>query len=322
MISAWSGGVADTIGNRMIVWGGGHQDYYGNEVYSLNLGQNPITLTRLTNPSVFNNACTDAQSDGNPTSRHTYGGLAFVPIVNKMYAYSGGRANCGYADNDTWTFDLAKLAWNRQDPTKGGPPAACAGCVAAYDPDIQLVYLVDLQALWSYNPMTNAYRRLQVLNGIDYHLSGVIDTSRRLFFLAGAGQLWEINIRSGSKYSAGNLAGKVSGCDPLIHAAYPGLAYEPVQRLIVGWAGGDTVYLFNPDTRSCVAETYPGGPGPAQPNGTHGRFRYFPDLGVFALVNGWRQNAFLLRLSESKASAANSRFRYDRNDRMDLSGAN
>src|SRR5271170_7713179 len=32
---AWSGGVADTAGNRLIVWGGGHSDYSGNEVYEL-----------------------------------------------------------------------------------------------------------------------------------------------------------------------------------------------------------------------------------------------------------------------------------------------
>jgi hypothetical protein len=77
----------------------------------------------------------------------------------------------------------------------------------------------------------------------------------------------------------------------------PGLAYDPIQNLIVGWGGGDTAYLYNPDTDSCTSVTYPNGPGAAQQNGTFGRFRYFPSLGVFAVVNSWASNAYTLRLT-------------------------
>ena len=75
------------------------------------------------------------------------------------------------------------------------------------------------------------------------------------------------------------------------------MAYDPVQDRIVGWAGGDTVYLFNPDTKTCTARTYPGGPGAATELGVYGRFRYFPGLGVFALVNRANQNTYILRLT-------------------------
>src|SRR4051794_3354015 len=47
--AAWSSGVMDTLRNRLIVWGGGHNDYAGNEVYAVNL--NDQTIQRLTNPS-------------------------------------------------------------------------------------------------------------------------------------------------------------------------------------------------------------------------------------------------------------------------------
>ena len=33
-------------------------------------------------------------------------------------------------------------------------------------------------------------------------------------------------------------------------------------------------------------------------NGTFGRFRYFPDLDVFAIVNDPQANAYTLRLSQ------------------------
>ena len=39
---------------------------------------------------------------------------------------------------------------------------------------------------------------------------------------------------------------------------YPGLAYDPDQDKIVGWAGGDDVYLFDVDAKSCTKVTYGG----------------------------------------------------------------
>src|SRR5207344_146524 len=48
----WSGAIADTLRNRMILWGGGHDNYYGNEIYSLDLNANPPTMTRLTDPTI------------------------------------------------------------------------------------------------------------------------------------------------------------------------------------------------------------------------------------------------------------------------------
>ena len=66
---------------------------------------------------------------------------------------------------------------------------------------------------------------------------------------------------------------------------------------MIGWAGGDSVYAFNPDDKTCTAIEHPGGPGAQNENGTFGRFRYFPALDLFAVVNDYGSNAFVLRLS-------------------------
>ena len=66
---------------------------------------------------------------------------------------------------------------------------------------------------------------------------------------------------------------------------------------MVGWAGGDAIYLLDLDAKACTIATYGGGPGAQNANGTMGRFRYFSSLNVFAVVNDWKQNAFTLRLS-------------------------
>ncbi len=47
-----------------------------------------------------------------------------------------------------------------------------------------------------------------------------------------------------------------------------------------------------------MTQTFSGGPGSAQPNGTNGRFAYFPALNLFAVVNDWQQNAYTLRLTQ------------------------
>ena len=46
---AWNSGVFDTTRNRLIVWGGGHRNYSGNEIYALDL--NTLTMQRLTDPA-------------------------------------------------------------------------------------------------------------------------------------------------------------------------------------------------------------------------------------------------------------------------------
>jgi len=298
VISAWNGGVADTKRDRLIIWGGGHNAYYGNEVYALDLSR--MAMLRLTEPSPATNvmSCPEEYPDGRPSARHTYGGLAYLAGQDKMFVYGGSKAACGFMSDGTWTLDLAKLEWKNMKPNSADRPANNPGTIAEHDPNSGMVFLSDTASLFRYDPAQNSYTRLKSVSGMDYHLSGVIDPGRKLFFMMGGpGQLWAIDIRGESKFAVEDWSHKVTGCEPLLYSQSPGLAYEPERKLIVGWAGGDTIRLFHPDTRTCSSETYSGGPGPAQANGTFGRFRYFPHLGVFILINDWKQDAFLLRLA-------------------------
>ena len=49
VINDWSGGIADEKRNRLLIWGGGHRGYFGNEVYALDL--NAHVMRRLNDPS-------------------------------------------------------------------------------------------------------------------------------------------------------------------------------------------------------------------------------------------------------------------------------
>ena len=307
VIAAWSGGIADQLRNRLIVWGGGHNDYYGNELYALDLKS--LSMTRLNDPSPLYPGppplpCNASLPDGKPNARHTYGGLSYIAHADRMYDFAGIVAcTNGGGSNDTWTLNLGTLQWTRMDPHKGAQPRTIIGVVMSdFDSNTKFVFLNNLRDFYSYNFDTNSYSRLRFDDrDVSYHMTAAIDQGRRLFVMFGGesdenGGVKVINIGPHSNYQVQDWNARVKGCEALRSASYPGLAYDPVQKLIVGWAGGDTVYLFNPDTKTCTPVTYPNGPGAQQQNGTHGRFRYFANLDVFALVNDVRQDAFLFRL--------------------------
>jgi hypothetical protein len=100
VIDAWSGGIDDPARNRLIIWGGGHNNYSGNEIYSLNLNSNPASLTRLTNPSPFNSdvsVCPAALADGLPNARETFNLLVRIEHAD------GSGERSGRDDQLLWT---------------------------------------------------------------------------------------------------------------------------------------------------------------------------------------------------------------------------
>lgn len=176
------------------------------------------------------------------------------------------------------------------DPTAGGPPQ---GALAAtdYDPALRLVYLHDTGGLWSYDLDTNTYSSLVADAQTDYHQVGRVDRAARVFVTVGGGEAWAWDLRSLTR-----RAHALDGCEAVVDAVYPGLDYDPVEARLVGWAGGDTVYLIDAVADSCEPRRVAGDPGPQQEDGTHGRFRYFPSIDAFVLVNAMDEDAYLLRL--------------------------
>jgi hypothetical protein len=106
------------------------------------------------------------------------------------------------------------------------------------------------------------------------------------------------DIAAGSNHAQQDWTSQVQGCDGLLAASSPGLAYDPVQDRLVGWAGGDDVYLLDLDQKRCTTVRHNAGPGAQVENGTFGRFRYITALNVFALVNDPNKNAYVLRLTK------------------------
>lgn len=293
VVGAWNSGLVDTTRNRMVIWGGGHGDYSGNEIYVLNLSSSPV-VERITNPTA--GGCSQASCDGGatPNSRHTYDGIEYMPNVDRMFVYSGALAGNGYSQQDTWTFSFATKTWQLMNPS-GQLPLGTVGVRTAYDPNTQKVFVHDNDSLYAYTFSSNSFARWGGEHDArDYHLTSVVDPVRKLFVSVGGGQASIFNIGAGP---AESQPLNTTGGDAIVSAGYPGLVYDPLSDRIVGWNGGDTVYSLNMDTKVWTATTYSGGPGAPTSTGTFNRWNYSPASGVFVLVNKMDQNGFTLRLT-------------------------
>jgi len=86
---------------------------------------------------------------------------------------------------------------------------------------------------------------------------------------------------------------------PAQTANYPGLAWDSQHGKVVAWAGGDSVYVLNPNYANNIGTwttyAYPGGPS-VLANGTYKRFSYSPTSKVFVLYNQTNQPGYILRM--------------------------
>lgn len=309
--SGWSGGIFDTKRNRMIVFGGGHNDYFGNELYAFNV--NSQTIERLTDPGLPTaSGCQEGIANNTqPNSRHTYDGIEYIASADKMFVFGGSLAcAAGNFGSDTWTFDFGQNRWQRMNPS-GTLPNGDAGMLTAYDPVTGLLFLHDRQYLYSYDVAADRYTRLSSSSaGIGYTMAATIDVANRLFVIAGhdsvqgGGRVYTYDIGAGSNYSKRTLS--TSGGGAVVNTSYPGLAYDTDTQKVVAWSAsaGNSVYSLNSSSGQWSAMTFSGSPTPVQ-NGTHSRWRYSPDSGVFVLVNKMSDNVYLFKSSDAAVAKPN-----------------
>lgn len=318
-VMAYSGGAYDTHRDYLIVWGGGHTDYAGNEIYGFNV--NSLQWKRITEPTlnVDDDSC-DVGTDENPgtfeypdqtpCSVHTYDYIVYVPSIDRFCSL-GGASPYPHGGNKTVHVHCNNFAdsagvhrgWALQSsmPHPGG-----TGGLSAYDPVKQHAWYFGYSAdedLMKWEPASNSWQvRTPKLNIGSSKMSAEIDPLQRVFVLVGEG--------SASKYfnidDTGELTWQLlntSGPTFVSSAKGPGFEFDSVSKQLIGWAGGTSVYALDVAARQwkeCpVADTNGVSPGAQNQNGTYGRFQYIPSKNVFIVVNHYKKNVFIYRLSAS-----------------------
>jgi hypothetical protein len=304
-ITAWSGAALDAEGNRLLVWGGGHSDYAGNEVYAFDL--NTLRWERLSEPSRPDKAKSPLYPDGQPRARHTYNYVEYVPRLRRLVSFGGSGAypvGGGEFTRELSTFDPAERRWvtGVLSPVPAG--GKMIGAHARVDPRSGDVFFLPSQraALMRYSPADDRWRTGSGPVYVRVHATAAIDPERRYFVLIGSGTepqalMWNLDRLERPR----DLRPLTSGDKAMEQAYAPGFDYHPPTRKFLAWGGGQDVYVLDPDnwewTRRSPAPGNAVNPGPHLPTGTYGRFRYVPRLDVFVLMNGANGNVFVYRLA-------------------------
>lgn len=301
IMDAWSGGAFDTTANRLIVYGGGHQDYYGNEVYAFSL--NTLSWSQLSQPSDPGGSCSSANNgctgptfaDGQPIAVHTYDTPTYIPALHAVYSMAGGF-------KDYWLFSLTENKWTTNIVAPG---FASPGSSNVTDYDSATGHIFGMPygpfggqisaGLYEYDPMagTNAYSQHGTEDVPDYHMTAAIDPVHRYFVAVGGGFLRAYSLTSGSVVRSTS-----SGSQAIVNGNAPGFVWDSAIGKFVGWNGGSTVYLLDPTTWSWTAiPAAAGSATPTAPNsqGTFGRFRYAPLFNVFVGVNRVNENVYIYK---------------------------
>lgn len=301
VIDPWSGGAYDSQRDRLIVWGGGHGDYSGNEVYVFELAT--MAWKRLNNPSNPPGMDTPYAPDGNPTSRHTYNYLQYLPSPVDRFCTFGGSAFYPSAISGTGNVDCFNFDTLKWEPRKFAGVAQPSYGSTAYDPTTKHVWYQGWGqngALAELDPATNTWTARGGFGGwFTYYQTIEIDAKRRKLVSVGAGESWVWNISAAGAIPPVKL---VTTGDNWINGAHsPGLAYDPVAERIVAWNGGADVVTLNLDTsvwtRVGPAATNTVIPTAANRQGTYGRFRYIPSKNAYIVVNGIHEDVYLYKLS-------------------------
>jgi hypothetical protein len=324
IIDEWSSGAFDTRRDRLIVWGGGHNNYSGNELYAFDL--NTLQWQRLTNPSadVGGVESSGYYPDGPPRSRHTYEYLEYVPSIDRFCSFGGAaQYPSGSYENETANVDCFNFGTNQWETRfyKSVPRLRWESLVnglSAYDPVTDRIYLHttpvgDGPGLYRWRPATNGTDAWEILQrpagyiGGEEMMTAEIDPERRVMVAAGAGNflVWDLN-----NPDAGYTRPTPTGDTQIRNVLAPGLAYDPVSKGIVAWSGGADVYALTRSgstwvwTRRPAAATNAVVPPAATATGMYGRFRYSPAKNVFVVVTAISQDVYVYKLAPGGGTPA------------------
>ncbi len=306
IVSAWCGGAYDTKRDKLIIWGGGHQDYSGNELYTFDV--NTLKWERITEPStdVGGDESTGYYPDGLPRSRHTYNQLQYLPNIDRfcsfgayaMYPSAKGKSNL-----DAFNFDTKK--WERRSTDFNN------GMFSAYDPVTGHVFSYSYRYISEYDPINDAWiaRGNQYTDGGFDYMTAAIDPINRK--MVGVGKhnynldneivVWDIS-------QTGTLKPqiiKTNGGIAISSGWRPGFEYIPHLKKFIGWNGGADLYTLDMSTeiptweKLKISSTNTVIPTQPTKNGTYGRFRYIPSKNCVIVVNSTEENVFVYKLGDA-----------------------
>lgn len=337
VLSPWSGGFLNTNGiytsgaydgssvfipgTFFCLWGGGHVDYGGNEMYCYGPLESSSPQWHCpraaTNPPPFD---VEYDGSGNPVSRHTYCSLVYLPTTNRMMAVgtpyrwtdAGGGPDCA-----TFQFNMQNPATKQPWAQLAHPTMPCM--VTAYDAKLGGVWGLSMitYSVFFYDVTTNSWMEGNDNFNVGYYYMGAdVDVNRGIFAtfggLYGGGHgLWFYTTNNGvsNQYWVPNTTG--TGPNMSETGACGSIAYDSFNDCFVVWPGGSnggTLYTLkapaanpyqggNPWTWTKISPSAGATPDLENPHGTFGRFRSVtsPIISGYILLNSVTSSIYFYR---------------------------
>ncbi len=296
-------------GNEIVLAAdGGHGDYSGNEVTSIDLSADaPVwQLRSAASPSPTENVA--YYSDGRPSSRHTYWSTIWSPDKNRMMLhYSRFVYGSGISFKASNGFNLDTNTWDPAGTWSDGYSAGCA------DSDGNVYAMgVNYFELWKWTGATDTWAMVtQYPDAIN--VNPVCFDPKRSFLFALA---WGDGQGDGTGLSAFTIAGTVKTAITFTPSAaltqfeadmpaYSAMEYDPKNDKYFFYEGAaaapDRVYVITPnDTAVWDMAILTLGPGSIAPPaakgaGIYNRFKYVAALNGFVVLSAGTSELSFLR---------------------------
>lgn len=300
-IAAWNGHVDDIWQNKIRTGiAGGHDDWHGNDQYELALNVAVPSWMRIQPPTFVTNDGQETTGryaiDGRIRSFHNYNKQVALPDGRLFVACQGATSTNGsYGTSNSIMFDVNgnELAFGPQCSS----PAAADGGGACLDTSRNAVWWRGRGSGWfaKYDVATNAWANQGSQIGIDGYAA--------LTYVPGLDVIF---------YTCQAFANKFAIFDPVTNQLHqPPVQGAPIGSVLRGtaqprWANGALYWWDNDSDTTVINRIMPTGDprtdawqidqqpvaagNTVTPNartqwGTYGRFSWFPDLGVFTLIN-------------------------------------
>lgn len=318
VVDEYSGGAfAPDLGvlGSLLVFGGGHAGYAGNEVYKFNIDTGFWSRSNPDSTGDCPDLVLGEYADGAPCVPHDWNAVGYHPTTHS-FVILGGSALCCNTSGTSATATVHLMNVNTNVWRRGGTRpwnnsvGAGEGACSAYDssrgvfwysPGWRAGSAPAVRAFSKYDPSANsgagawtAQVDAYVDAGCAMAIDPTLDIAVKMFGSndsRGAGleayDLTQPNTQPIRLTISGDLTANNSGDN--------GFEWDSSAGKFVAWADGATVYTLTPpasnwQTHPWVWTAIPPAVGNANTphnnsNGTFGRFRYVPGLNAFVVVN-------------------------------------
>jgi hypothetical protein len=275
----------------LVVHGGGHGNYAGDEVYAFGpLDGNSPSWSRLRDPAIPAPSGVGEDGSGNPVSTHTYQSMVYIGNgANNGMLRIGGAATYPSAGSTLLShyYDFTVASPNTNQPWSKKADALGPADVCALDPVNNNIWSHSHNLggngnnVQFYSVGSNTYDSVGFKSPSFGSLtaSSAIDYTRNVWAIYGDSGLNFLTTQASfSGFSADYTTPTVSGTAPN-SGGRKGILYDPVDDQFVVWDDGGKKLWFLKNTAGSWAwtNTTPASgaiPGAAAASGIFGKFRY------------------------------------------------